>query len=203
MKSVCALILLAMSCVWARATITLNISAAVLQTTTSGQPMSVNGQVLLVASTTDLAFGDPTPGAFVSGDDVVLQRWNLDSSLGDGAFQKTLNFALTDFANLTPNDPLRLYWFPTLDSSSAPQAGTPYGYRNDGAQLDGGAAWQVPADGALAALNFLTTTAGGSNPDSAGVANSTIVPEPSNLITVFLVLGLCALRATRPLRQNS
>ncbi len=195
MKSNCTIAFLALSCLWARATITLNTDAGDLRTFGGSALMPSSGQIFLVASTTDGLFGGPTAASFVSGDDVILFRGDC----GDvGYFQAAILFSLS--GALDAGDPLQLYWFPTLTSSSlSPGEGTTYGSYRDAVGIDGSIPWAVPSDGATSNLKFLTIGEGGTNPEAAGWANQTVapVPEASNLITAGLTLGLCALRLFR------
>jgi hypothetical protein len=166
--------------------------------------MPTTGLVLMVASTTDALFGGPTAGSFVTGDDVVLFRGDLSGLGQPGYLQTTRFFPLT--GELTSSDPVQLYWFPTLtiadyDSSNL-AAGTTYGSYRDAVGINGSAPWIVPGDGNTVALKFFTISEGGSNLDTAGWANFTVVPEASNLITAGLTLGLCALRLFRGARQK-
>jgi hypothetical protein len=163
-----------LACACAQATITINIDAADLRTADGSQLMPLGGQVLLVASPDDAKFSGPTPTSFVSGDDVVLLRRNLDSGL-PGYFQAGVNFDFNSFPGLNPGDPLQLYWFPTLTASDTiPGEGTPYGFYRHETGLDGSAPWVIPGDGSVVSINFITVSQGGSNPNSLGHANSVI-----------------------------
>src|ERR1043166_5357450 len=114
-----------------RADITYTIDAADLRTAGGSSLMSTNGLMLFVVSTTDSSFAAPTASSFVSGDDTILLRTNLDSGFGDGFFEKTLTFTLS--GQISPSDPVQLYWYPTLTLADAsPGGGTTYGqYRSD------------------------------------------------------------------------
>jgi len=142
--------------------------------------MSTNGLVLLVASTNNLAFGEPTSTSFATGDDVVLFRSDL-SGLGEpGFFEAVLNLSLSSFPGLKRGDPVQLYWFPALTvSSNSPGEGATYGFYRHDTGLDGSAAWVVPGDGALVNLTFITMSQGGSNPDPLGYASHVnVIPRP-------------------------
>src|ERR1043166_7683866 len=114
MKSVCAIALLAWSCLRAQATITLNIDALDLRSGPSGGSALVptTGLFLLVASTTDGVFGGPTATSFSSGSDDVILFHGVSGSGSAGWFDQRVNFQPS--GNLSAGDPLRLYWFPTL-----------------------------------------------------------------------------------------
>ncbi len=162
-----------LACPWAQATVTFNIDAADLRTA-GGELMPLSGLVLLVASPTDAVFGGPTAGAFVTGDDVILFRGELNLGM-PGIFQAAVNFAFESFPGLGPGDPVQLYWFPTLTTAAtSPGEGATYGTYRHGTGLDGSAPWVVPADGALVDLKFITASQGGSNPDILGFASQVI-----------------------------
>ena len=221
MKSTCAIVLLALSCVCARATVSFNISATELRTADGASLMSLSGLVLLVADTSNDGFSGLTAGApltvnsFLSGDDLILFRGDLFVESVPGLFTGTVNFPLGGH-NLGTGDAVKLYWFPTLTLSSTTAAeGTTYGSYRSATGLDGSAPWVVPNDGSSAVeLKFFTTGnnqgepfGGGpaSNDPVLGWASQTVapVPEASNLITAALALGLCALRVTRGFCQKS
>jgi hypothetical protein len=134
--------------------------------------MPISGQVLLVASTNGGNFGGPTESSFVTGNDVILYRGSLDSGFGPGFFQRVVNVDLNSFAGLSPGDPIQLYWFPTLTASStSPGSGATYGFYRHNPGLDGSDPWEIPGDGAIVNLAFVTVSQGGSNPDSLGYAS--------------------------------
>ena len=180
MNALATLVCLALLCSWAQATVTFNIDAYDLRTANGSELMSTNGLVLLVASTNNLSFGEPTATSFATGDDVVLFRGDL-SGLGEpGFFEAAVNLTLSSFPGLKPGDPVQLYWFPTLTvSSDSPGEGATYGFYRHDTGLDGSAAWVVPGDGDLVSLAFITMSQGGSNPDPLGYASHvTVIPRP-------------------------
>lgn len=153
----------------------------------SGALMATNALVLLVASTEDTTFSVPAPNAFVTGDDIIVGRWDLSGTGEPGILLDFTNTALS--GNWNEGDPLQLYWFPTLTVATvSPGAGTPYGqYRTD-SMIDGGDPWTTPADGATISLKFLTSNAGGSNPEVAG--NASLVVEGGLAPPVILSLTI-------------
>lgn len=168
-----ATMFLAMSCLSAQATVTINMVAADLRTADGGL-MPPAGQVFLVASPGDLVFGGPSPDAFVTGDDVILFRGSVSAIL-PGVFLGTVNLSLDSFPNLNPGDPVQIYWFPTLTADSTkPGEGTTYGFYRHESGMDGSAPWVIPSDGSLVDLRFTTASRGGSHPDSMGFASSII-----------------------------
>ena len=214
MKSVFGIALLALFCLRAQAEITFNIDALDLKTSGGASLMPVSGLVLLVASTTDATFGTLTAGSsltvgsFLSGDDLILYRGDLSGTATPGYFQAGVAFSL-GANNLTVNDPVQLYWFPTLTvSTTSLSEGDTYGAYTHATGLDGSAAWLVPNDppGGLFDLKFFTQTslAAGSNPDALGYANFSVapIPEASNVITAVLAGGLCLFRLVRGARQK-
>jgi hypothetical protein len=162
----------------ARAYVTIDITAAML-TDSSGNPMPVPRLVILVASTNDSHFSAPTATSFVSGDDIIVKKWDLSAEDTAGVlFDTTGPLSLT--GNWGVGDPLAIYWFPTLTiDATEPGTAAPYGFYRDstpngapGSGLDGSNPWFTPAEGSIA-LKFLTTDVDGSNPPSAGRASYT------------------------------
>lgn len=188
------LAVLAMACLTCHATIGISLDADLLKSS-DGTPMPVNGLVLLVASTTDSTFNGPTAGSFVTGDDIVVARFDLASGGTNGvviAFAGGLRLT----GNWNAGDPLAIYWYPTLTTNStAPSAGTPYGFYTTSTPQDDSAAWITPSDGTVAwELRFITTDSDtdyhstGSNPASAGLANLVVggAPTPPQLAISLL-----------------
>jgi len=162
------------------ATITIQVDADLLKDS-SGNAMPTNGLVVLVASTTDSTFNPPTAGSFVSGDDIVLAKFDLRSSGANGVLIDVAS-SLTLTGNWTPGDPLAIYWFPTLTTNStAPTAGIAYGFYTTTTPLDGSDAWTTPTAPANIDLRFITTDSdtvnghlAGLNPPSAGLASNVV-----------------------------
>ncbi len=188
-----------------QASITINIGGGFLKNQGSTPVNYGSGLLLLVASTTDNTFNVPTNNSFVSGDDIELFRSTIN---GDGNSNGTNDpgeflqpITLTLSGNFGQSDPLALYWFPTLTTSSAsPGQGTNYGfYRSPAANLttdaDGSEAYFTPADGTTGyTLLFLTSDAGSAiNTGSSGIPfgqaafSVSPVPEPST----YFLLGPC------------
>jgi len=219
MRSIAAITLLALSCSCAQADVSFVIDALNLRTST-GAYMPLGGQILLVADTGANGFIAPTAtsplsaGSFLSGDDLILQRWSLtgtgnggDNTPGIGYFAgATPSIALT--GGLTAGDVVRLYWFPTLTSgSTSPGELTEYGFYYDTGLVppqDGSEAWTVPNDANSRALLFLTADYGGAYAETVGWASHTVapIPEASNLIFAGLALGVCVFRLTCGARQK-
>jgi hypothetical protein len=164
---------------WTCHALTIEVDADLLKNS-DGSSMPTNGLVLLVASTTDSTFNAPTSGAFVSGDDIVLAKFDLSSSGSPGVLIDVAK-SLTLTGNWTVGDPLAIYWFPTLTTnSSAPTAGIPYGMYTTASPLDGSDPWVTPQNSANIDLRFITTDAdpnnhlAGSNQASTGLASLTV-----------------------------
>ena len=198
----------------AKATVTLNIDADLLQTATAGTAAPSSGLVMLVAntSTTTGSFGNTailqnaplTVGSTIMTGDVILKEWTLGTGSGNtpGAFYDTASgLNMSAFGAATGN-PLALLWFPTLTlGATSAAASTPYGiYTGPGST--GSAAWTLPSDGSLVSLKMYTTNGAlttGTIAASNGVASKTVTaaPEPSRAILAGLGLGLITLRRRR------
>ena len=102
--SIFALTLLFTSRVFA--TVTLITTGSNLKTATNS-PMPVTGLVILVASTTDSVFTPPAPNAFVTGDDIIVGRWDLSAVNEPCLLLDLTTVALNGIWNA--GDPLKLY----------------------------------------------------------------------------------------------
>jgi MYXO-CTERM domain-containing protein len=191
--------LLALVCVRSHATtVTLNLEAA--QLLTSGSITIPNGCLIQLLGDTSTTFGAPTSSSFTGTDpnEVVLASFAMDSSTvgvaGDFKEPIILTLTGTGFPPDAESD-LLLRWYPTLTtSSSTPGSGTSYGqFRTDSIENGSNIAWVLPASGTKA-LNFVTISQGGTEPNSAGVANLIIgaIPEPSTVSFAFAALALLA-----------
>ncbi len=151
-------------------------------------PEGVGMLVQLVVSSTDNVFTAPNSGSYTGGssDDFVLASFIINSGAGTVAQPLIITFS----GNIGAGDQILLRWFPTitgptppsLTQAGAPPAGSPYGqFRTDIIENFSNATWVLPADGSTIDLNFLTTSGGGTQPDSAGRANLLVsaIPEPS------------------------
>lgn len=149
---------------------------------------------------------DPVPvGAWVGGDDVLV-----NFSFGSAEFPSAAGFDLQEFDpmfpmdNGTPGQLIRVMtingtalpqttrvgirWFPAFSvsdfySGAITRPLEPYGEYSD-------VSWAFPADGQIVDLSMLTTSQGGSVPNSAGFANFTAVPEISPQWTGLLAAAV-------------
>ncbi len=181
---------------WTSHALTIQVDADLLKDS-SGNAMPTNGLVVLVASTTDTNFNGPTAGAFATGDDIVVAKFNLASSGAPGVLidvAASLSFS----GNWNPGDPLAIYWFPTLTTNStAPTAGIPYGMYTTTTPLDGSDPWVTPQSSANIDLRFITTDSdsvnghlAGSNPASAGLASLVVTGSaPSPNLAIHMLSG--------------
>lgn len=183
---------------WTSHALTISLDADLLKDA-NGAPMPTNGLVLLVASTGDSTFNAPTPTAFVSGDDIIIARFDLSS----GGFNQPgvlidVAQSLSFTGNWKPGDPLQMYWFPTLPkNATAPGPGAPYGkFRTDANGVDGGNAWVTGNSSDTINLRFITDDANtdyhmaGSNPAAAALASLTVAgPPPPPLLAIKLLGG--------------
>lgn len=170
-----------------------------------GAAMPVSGLVVLTAGTSGNFFG-PTPASLVSGDEIVLKKWDLSSGWNTAGVLGDTTGDLTLAGAWNAGDPLRMYWYPTLNLASiAPGVGTAYGTYRDAVGIDGSAAWITGGPSDTIALKFFTSdatflTTGGSNSANAGRANLTVVPEPGTPALVALAL-FAALATSRSRRR--
>jgi hypothetical protein len=173
---------------------TVTIDAEVLKDS-FGAAMPVSGLVILTAGTSGNFFG-PTPTSFISGDEIVLKKWDLTGGFATAGMLQETTGDLTLSGAWNAGDPLRLYWYPTLTLAAAvPEAGTKYGTYRDGVGIDGGAAWITGGPSDTISLKFFTAdatvlNAGGSNAANSGVANLTVgsVPEPGTVVLSLVAL---------------
>lgn len=178
---------------WTCNALTISVDADLLKMA-NGTPMPTNGLVLLVASTTDNVFTPPTAGSFVSGDDIIVARFDLSGATNGVLID--IAAGLTPTGNWNAGDPLAIYWFPTLTkNATAPTAGTQYGFFTTNGTPDGSDFWVTPSSsGATIDLRFITTDADsnshlpGSIAASAGLASFTVAgstPPPSLAIQLL------------------
>jgi hypothetical protein len=188
----------------AQASISIEIDAGILYSGTStATRMPIGGLLQLVATRGGGAgvFVPPMPGAFVSGDNLVVSNFAMNYVIQPGETDNVVIFNLENTTAATPatfdvGDALLLRWYPTLNTSSTAAnlvAGTPYGQYRSVVGESGGVAWVTPADGTVLTLpnglNFNTIAASGTNPEAVGFASLIVVPEPST-IGMVLVGGL-------------
>ncbi len=183
-----AFLLLALVATRAHAAFTINLLGGTVSDS-FGTPLSSSSGVLaLVASTTPgdsfftqhIAGSSLTTNSFLGGDDLVVATF---SSFDDGFFSFSDSLSYESFTSqLSANDSLALYWFPTLSAGDTILQGTSYGMFTD-------LTWAMPADGGTVTYTFATESLGGSLPDSAGFATLTAVPEPA---TTVALLGAAA-----------
>lgn len=190
--------------------VTFDIQADLLKTST-GAAMPTTGICLLVASTSNAAFGTINAGASLTvgsfldgGDDQILFKMDLSTNATPGSFVGAPSILTQNFsANLDGNDPLVLYWFPTLSmaSNTIPNTATQYGSFRTTTTQDGGQSWVMP--GATTSgyrLYFLTQDAaiygpGSHLPAESRASFTTAVPEPSTYAMLLLAgLGGVVLR---------
>jgi len=169
----------------------------------SGAALPLSGLVILAAGTSG-TFTGPTAASFVSGDEIVVKMWDLSGGFSTAGVLAVSTGDVPLTGAWTQGDPLRLYWYPTLDlTSPAPGAGTAYGAYRDAAGLDGSAPWITPGASDTIALQFFTSDAtllrtGGSNAAAAGLASFTVVPEPHFGAFATMALALAQCRRWRP-----
>ena len=188
----------------AQATVTINLGAGKLFESDGTTPVPNGALIQLIVSTGDAIFTAPTPTSFTGGssDDVVVASFMMNSfGGGPGIFTQVVNFAYS--GSLAPGEQMMLRWWPLISGTSAtsPGTGASYGqFRTDNVENSSNIAWITPSDGSNVNLFFLTGTIGGVEPNSAGVANLTVVPEPSPFACVGA--GLAALVVWQRVRRR-
>ncbi len=128
-----------------------------------------------------------------------------------GEFSFTFGTDLNaQFPALTSGDALLLRWYPTItlaqeEQGITPSLNTAYGYFQGSSAddtawgLPGALAWVIPSDGSSdtgqSGLFFLTDASGGTLPETAGKASSTVtaVPEPAEFAELAGVLVVGAM----------
>ncbi len=197
--------------------VSFDIEADLLKNSTAngGGAMPTTGICLLVASTTDASFVTTlnagqslAVGSFLNGgDDQILFKMDLSTNGTPGVFGENPTINTANFsANLDGNDPLILYWFPTLTTASntIPATAVPYGQFRTTTTQDGGQSWVMPAATTNNYRLYFKTTDGaifpGTHDAAESLANlSTAVPEPSTYAVVMLA-GLGGVLLRRRLR---
>lgn len=166
----------------------------------------------------DLTDGDSSQlGQWVSGDDtlvnVAFRIPNGGGGTDPGDFSTAAAFDLTPptgspqagvmirgfefaFGAVPTGAKLGLRWFPGLlasnFSATTLNSGQIYGqFTRQGTLLNGGdTAWVFPGDGATIGFDpLITASEGGNDPNSAGKASFSVVPEPSSM-SIALLGGL-------------
>jgi len=205
------------------AEVTLNLEAG--QLLTSGSVTIPNGCLIQLIGDTSTTFGAPTASSFTGIDpnEVAIASFAMNSSSVGTSGDFLEHIVLTLTGDGVPPDAgsvLLLRWYPTITYASynpaqpaisysdytpsiAPGADTGYGqFRTDAVQDGSNIAWVLPATGTVA-LNFLTASQEGSEPNSAGVAVMIVaaVPEPGTFSLMAMALGIGGV-ALRPRRQR-
>lgn len=193
-----------LTCV-SQASVNINLGVGELYGTSTSTIFPDGGLVQLIVSTGDASFSIPTAGSFVSGDDIVLGNFDLQSGVSGAPGALSTALSINYSGSLAAGESLLVRWFPTLTLGSVgagPAAGTIFGqYRTDSAIDGSSTGWFLPADGQTVALNFLTLAVGGSSPESLGLSSSmvTAVPEPATYAAILglVTLGLVGYRRFR------
>ena len=162
-----------------------------------GTALSTTGLLVLVVDTGGDGFAGPTAGNLASGNDKVVQSWDLaEAGPGETAITLLTEGGVTWDAEWSEGDPLALYWFPNLSSSSmSPAADEAYGVFTDSAGIGSGDDWQMPADGTfLHSLKLFTETAtklviAGDFPASWGTAAFAVMNPPGSAVAPTSVVG--------------
>jgi hypothetical protein len=173
----------------------------------NGVPLPDNALIQVIVSTSDSNFTKPIPSSFVGGsaDDVVVGFISLNSATAGGmpgADNRfvTLNYETpTNGKLLAPGMPMKFRWWSGLSASSlTPFEGAKYGEFGTASILDNSTiGWVTPANGTTPKLTFATVSTGGSQANTLGRTNLTVLPEPGTAaLSLVGILGF-ALRRRR------
>ncbi|HEY9155477.1 MAG TPA: MBG domain-containing protein, partial [Opitutaceae bacterium] len=161
------------------------IITAVGLTDSSGAALSDNSLIQVIANTAGQTPGAPTVTSFVSGSDIVLTSFGLDSSSTGipGSFQVYLTIDRSAFAGLNPGAPLLLRWYDIPYSSGLTAPGfSAFGQFTTNVVVDDSTSgWTLGQDGSNSSLNFINTANGGSQSSTAGAAGNMV---SRNLLTL-------------------
>jgi hypothetical protein len=178
----------------ARADVGLIVSAANLQDE-NGNAAPTNSIALLVVDTEGLGFTqmlEPlaplSPGSYLAEGLLIIGKWDLGSLNTPG---QLLGIATaTSNVSVAYGDPLALYWFPSRTTAATIVGYTHYGIYTNATVIDGSDPWVFPYDGSLVQLNFYTASRGGSNPDSAGCADTGYLETSDPSQNTFLTCNI-------------
>lgn len=207
--------ILASSSIFGATTVTFDVQADTLRTSTGA--IASDGVVMLVADTSGVGnFGavqtgsSLTAGSFLDsgGKDLVLYSNTIQNTTQTAgaftAFTPSITPGAGIYSKLASGDPLALLWFPTLTStSSTAAAGTSYGIYTGNGDADGSNSWVTPSSTSSGYKLYMFTQsaqlATGTNANSIGDATLTVgaAPEPSRAILAALGMGALLLRRRR------
>jgi hypothetical protein len=178
-----------------------------------GAPLADGKLIQLIADTAQDGFSSPTSTSYVSGDDVVLYSFSVDSSiLGTAGTSQASTFSINyaNYSGLSAGDPLLLRWFDVdyVSGATGPGISTFHfgqyrdGFSNASISSD---AWVTPSDtGGALVLNFITQSFGDSNSisDTSALASNLItpIPEPAHIAGLA---GLAVLGSAFYIRRRS
>jgi hypothetical protein len=149
-------------------------------TNSSGGTLPDTSLIQVLANTAGQTPGSPTVSSFVSGADVVLASFGLNSSTTGiaGSFQIYLTVDRSAFAGLNSGTPLLLRWYdiPYAPGQTAPGTAAYGQFTSNVIVDDSTSGWTLGLDGNNASLNFVNVSNGGSQAATSGNTAFTIVP---------------------------
>ncbi|MBS0661395.1 MAG: hypothetical protein JSR82_24545 [Verrucomicrobia bacterium] len=174
----------------ARADVQINLTMADLRTSAGASLLANDRLIQFVNLGPNGVFDAVTPGSWVGGDDQLITL-----SFGSAEWGSAAGFDLQEFdpfnpglngvpgqlvrtfvfgSLLTEGTAIGVRWFPEYSTQDyydgvLPLPASSYGQFTAG--------WTVPAQGQIADLIMLTVSEGGTEPDAAGFADFTTVPE--------------------------
>ena len=182
----------------------ISIDAGLLENTLGTAPAPVGSLLQLIASPSG-NFSAPTSSSYVSGDNVLIASFAMNTSGTVGETSNTLSGLqlMASTYTITSGEELTLRFYPGLTFASAPTSpplATTFGQvRSDSVEFGPPTdpletAWIVPAAGSSADLNYITMSDGGTYANNTAFATGIVglgaVPEPSTSAMGWKMLGI-------------
>ena len=169
-----------------------SLDAGILRNTL-GTAVVPNGALLQVIVSPSGTFSAPTSSSYVTGDNILIGSYAMNSNGGAGETLQTVNFTLS--ATVVAGESVLLRFYPSLtlaNMPTAPTLSTTYGQVRSSTIEFGGTkdptetAWVVPSASKAVDFNYITSDNGGTAAYTPASADATqtvligvVVPEPS------------------------